>query len=97
MTGIVFGLICGVAVYLLSSFGLEHLGNSSIENGLIVGMGVCGACLASTFLGVSAPLFFARLGVDPAVASGPIVTAFNDVFSMMIYFIISGLISSLLF
>jgi magnesium transporter len=96
-TGVIFGILCGIAVYLLHSFGLHQQGGGAVESGVIVGMGVFGACLTSTFLGVSSPLFFARLGVDPAVASGPIVTAFNDVLSMIMYFIISGIISTFFF
>jgi magnesium transporter len=48
-----------------------------------------GACIAGTILGVFSPLFFTRCGIDPAVASGPIVTAFNDFLSMSIYFLIA--------
>jgi magnesium transporter len=95
VTGLVFGILCGLAVYLLNSYGFEHLEINSLEIGTIVSTGVFGACLTSTLLGVFAPLFFARLGVDPAVASGPIVTAFNDVISMIMYFITSRMISAL--
>lgn len=97
MTGLFFGVLCGFAVYLLHSMGLHEIGQGPIESGVIVAVGVLSACLTSTFLGVSSPLFFARLGVDPAVASGPIVTAFNDVLSMIMYFIISGVISAIFF
>lgn len=97
VTGVSFGLLCGFAVYLLHILGMQQYGSSSIQSGILVGMGVFGACLTSTFLGISSPLLFAKIGVDPAVASGPIVTAFNDVLSMIMYFIISGLIASLFF
>ncbi|MDR3624462.1 MAG: magnesium transporter [Chlamydiales bacterium] len=93
--GVVFGIFCGFAVYLLHISGMHQYGTSSLESGLMVGVGVFGACLTSTLLGVSSPLFFARLGVDPAVAAGPIVTAFNDIISMIMYFVSSGLINSL--
>jgi magnesium transporter len=45
---------------------------------------------------VLSPIFFARLGIDPAVASGPIVTAFNDFLSMTIYFLIAIVLQSAL-
>jgi magnesium transporter len=64
--------------------------------GWIVGVGLWGACLASTLVGVFSPLFFARIGVDPAIASGPIVTAINDFLSMSIYFLIALLLSSIM-
>lgn len=96
-TGTVFGFICGLAVYTLDFAGVSPTNVSPALVGLIVGVGLTGACLAGTILGVFSPLFFARIGVDPAVASGPIVTAFNDFLSMSIYFLIAIGLGSLLF
>ncbi len=96
-TGTIFGIICGFLVYLLDFAGISQVDVSPAAVGLIVGMGLTGACLAGTALGVFSPLFFVRIGVDPAVASGPIVTAFNDFLSMSIYFLIAIGLSRLLF
>jgi magnesium transporter len=63
----------------------------------IVSIGLIGSCFAGTFLGVFSPLFFSRIGVDPAISAGPIVTAFNDFLSMTIYFLIAWGISHLFF
>ncbi len=95
-TGWVFGVLCGVAVYGLHVLGVAELTASPFVVGLIVGTGLMGACLAGTLLGVFSPLFFARVGVDPAIASGPIITAFNDILSMSIYFLIAIGLSTLL-
>lgn len=96
-TGTIFGVICGFLVYLLDFAGISRADVSPAAVGLIVGTGLTGACLAGTALGVFSPLFFIRIGVDPAVASGPIVTAFNDFLSMSIYFLIAIGLSALLF
>ena len=48
----------------------------------------------ATLLGTLSPFFFARFRIDPAVASGPIVTAFNDVLSTLMYILIAKGISS---
>jgi magnesium transporter len=63
----------------------------------IVTAGLIGGCFAGTFLGVFSPLFFSRIGVDPAISAGPIVTSFNDFLSMTIYFVIAWGISTLFF
>ncbi|AHK63177.1 hypothetical protein M832_03120 [Chlamydia avium 10DC88] len=42
-------------------------------------------------------MFFVKLGVDPALASGPIVTALNDIMSMVIFFLITGLLNFFFF
>ena len=95
--GVVFGIVCGLAVYFMDFVGSSGSSIQPLVVGLIVGIGLMGSCVAGTFLGVFSPLFFARMGIDPAVASGPIVTAFNDFFSMSIYFLIAIGLSSLLF
>jgi magnesium transporter len=98
LTGIVFGVTCGILVYLINlvapvEFGFE----SSLKIGVIIGIGLIGACFSGTLLGVFSPLFFSRIGVDPAISSGPIVTACNDFLSMTIYFMIAWGVSNLFF
>jgi len=95
ITGLTFGLLCGMLVYFLNYFGIQHVSPYPFAVAAIVSTGLFGACLAATFLGVLSPLFFVRIGVDPAVSAGPIVTALNDVVSMAMYFLIAGAISSL--
>ena len=92
--GIFFGIITGVLVYLLN---IASATTSPLIMGAIVSTGLFGACFVGTMLGVFSPLFFIRIGVDPAVASGPIVTAFNDLFSMVIYFLIAWGLGNLFF
>lgn len=95
-TGCCFGVLCGVFVSLLQTVGATEAAVSPVVLGLIVGTGLMGACLVGTLLGAFSPLFFARMGIDPAVASGPIITAFNDILSMSIYFLIAMGLSALL-
>lgn len=94
---IVFGIICGCAVYLLDFVGTSTFVIRPSAVGLLVASGLFGACLTGSLLGVFSPFLFARLGIDPAVASGPIVTAFNDFLSMSIYLLIAIGIGTLLF
>lgn len=95
-TGLVFGVLCGFMVFVLN-VGVSDTQVSPAAVGLLVGVGLLGSCLTATLLGVFSPLFFARLGVDPAIASGPIITAVNDFASMLIYFLISIGLSTFLF
>lgn len=92
--GVVFGLICGLFVYILNVLEIHYLGSDPLILGVIVSCGLLGACLMATLLGTLSPFFFARFRIDPAVASGPIVTAFNDVLSTLMYIIIAKGISS---
>lgn len=88
-SGVMFGTLAGLLVWGLDLIGISGLEIAPSHVGLIVGVGLWGACFASTLLGVFSPLFFVRIGVDPAIAAGPIVTAINDFLSMSIYFLIA--------
>ena len=94
LIGIVFGLLCGTFVYILNRLEIHYPGPDPIILGAIVSCGLLGACLMATLLGTLSPFFFARFRIDPAVASGPIVTAFNDVLSTLMYILIAKGISS---
>lgn len=97
-TGTVFGLSCGVLAYTIDYIGGGLFGSATpFAVAVIVGLGLIGGCFAGTFLGVFSPFFFTRIGVDPAIAAGPIVTAFNDFLSMTIYFMIAWGVSTLFF
>jgi len=94
LTGSVFGVTCGFVVYLLNYFGIQSLGSDPFMLGVTISCGILGACLTATCLGTFSPFFFVRFGIDPAVASGPIVTAFNDVLSTLMFFLIARIVYS---
>lgn len=89
LIGVGFGLLCGLVVYLLNTFQLLNIQADPLLVGAVVSSGILGACLTATVLGTLSPLFFAKFRIDPAIASGPIVTAFNDVLSTYMYFFVS--------
>lgn len=62
--------------------GLIH---SAARLGTAVGLSIAAAIVVSTALGAMIPLFFKALKIDPALASGPVVTSANDVVSLVIY------------
>ena len=94
--GLIFGILCGLVIWGLNTFGIHELGENPIGIVVTIACGVFGACLTATVLGTFSPFFFARFGVDPAVASGPIVTACNDVLSTLSFFLIARLIFTFL-
>ena len=44
------------------------------------------AMLASSLSGTIIPIVFKKLGVDPAVASGPLITTINDLVAVVTYY-----------
>jgi magnesium transporter len=53
--------------------------------GTAVGLSILAAIVVSTVSGAVIPIFFKALKIDPALASGPVVTSVNDVASLVSY------------
>ena len=51
-----------------------------------VGLAMCFAMAISGFTGAAIPICLYRLGVDPAVASGPLITTVNDLVAVVSYY-----------
>jgi len=87
-----FGFISGLVIYALNQYGFHEIGIDPFILGVTVSTGVFVACLTATVLGAFSPFLFVYLGIDPAVASGPIVTAFNDVSSTLMFFLVARIV-----
>ena len=44
------------------------------------------AMLIASLVGTIVPMFFHKFGVDPAVASGPLITTVNDLVAVLTYY-----------
>ena len=51
-----------------------------------IGFSLLIAMLVSSAVGTCIPLFFKKIGVDPAVASGPLITTVNDLVAVVTYY-----------
>lgn len=79
-TGLITGSVCGLIVV-----GAVFLWKHSLLIGLLVGTAICCSILVATIAGSFIPLLIHKLGIDPAVASGPFITTLNDITSILIY------------
>ncbi|MBP2242422.1 magnesium transporter [Cytobacillus eiseniae] len=78
---LIIGTICGILISLIAFF---WQGNAIL--GLVVGSSLFLTLIIGTLAGTIIPLILYRLKIDPAVASGPLITTLNDIFSLIIYF-----------
>ena len=87
LIGISMGVICGVVVGAASQIwqGVPMLG-------VAVGGAMIATIAGASFLGAFLPIIFERLGVDPAVVSGPLITTIKDITGLLIYFGIATLV-----
>lgn len=54
--------------------------------GFVVGSSLLATLIIGTMAGTVVPIILHRLNVDPAIASGPLITTLNDILSLLIYF-----------
>ena len=85
--GLLIGVICGLAVGIIA-----QIWQGSPELGIVVGTSMTATVTVAAFLGAFFPIFFQRLGVDPAIVSGPVITTVKDITALLIYFGIATLI-----
>lgn len=79
--GAIIGVAAAVAIFCLSFFLYRNLVLSGI-----IATSMWATLSVSTVIGYVVPGLFHRVGIDPAVASGPFITTINDACGLMIYF-----------
>ena len=87
--GLMIGLTAGVTIFLV-----VWLWKANFLLGLAVGLAMGVAILIANVAGAFIPLLMDKIGVDPAVASGPFISTLSDLTSVVIYFNIAGLFIS---
>lgn len=79
--GLIIGITCGI---LISIIAYIWQGNPVL--GLVVGSSLVITLIIGTLAGTIIPLILYKFKIDPAVASGPLITTLNDILSLLIYF-----------
>ena len=84
------GLAIGAVSFLIVAVYLCIFGGQGIPFALMaagcVGIAMCFAMMISGFTGAAIPLFLYRIKIDPAVASGPLITTVNDLVAVISYY-----------
>ena len=81
VVALLMGIVCGAVASLLAVL-LHH--NPLI--GIALGPAMAIGMSAASLLGTAMPMLLDIVGVDPAVASGPLVSTINDSLALAVYF-----------
>lgn len=85
------GLLIGTTIGLAAGAGLLVFdGRRTLA--LIVGLTLLSTTVVATLVASLLPLWLARIGADPALASGPIATVVQDLLSVAIYLVIATML-----
>ena len=85
--GVVGGLICTALIHsdLLTGGNTAEVLAERMRVPMGFGLAMFTAIMVASTLGLSLPFVFRRIGIDPAISSGPLVTTANDSISVTIY------------
>ena len=81
--GIVNGILCAVLLFLVNILVGEPMSYS-----LAISISLLSVIVFAAVFGTWIPLFFHKLKIDPALATGPFITTSNDIFGLILYFYI---------
>ena len=88
--GLVNGMVLGILSFLFIGLYLVILkGQSTLlafTVSLCTGIALLVSILLSSIAGTVIPLIFKKLHIDPAVASGPLITTINDLVAVVTYY-----------
>jgi len=90
-------LLITLLLSLLCAVAAGVLGGLVVGTGpgvmLAVGLAVCISINVAGMMGMTFPLAFNAIGIDPAVSSGPFVTILNDLFCISIYLVLGTVLT----
>ena len=84
---LVLALLNGAVVGLIAGCYTLLIGESRLFP--VVGLSLLAVVMLASFMGTITPLLLSKIGINPAVASGPFITTANDLIGIGVYFMIA--------
>jgi magnesium transporter len=81
------GLILAVFLFLF-----VWATKGDLYTALAISISLVAVIIVAGLIGTFVPLFLNKRGIDPAIATGPFITTSNDIFGILIYFLIAKII-----
>jgi len=72
------------------SFGIVYLWKDDLQMAQVVAISLICVIMLASFTGTSTPLILDKLGINPALASGPFITTTNDILGIIVYLAIAN-------
>ena len=80
------------AILALFLFFFVWIYEGKIDLALAISVSLVVVIIIAGLIGTFVPLFLNKRGIDPAIATGPFITTSNDIFGILIYFMIAKMI-----
>lgn len=84
------GLLLGILAFVCLGIYIGFFKGTTMPSAFLlsgcVGISLLVAMIISSLVGTLVPMFFHKIKVDPAVASGPLITTINDLVAVVTYY-----------
>ena len=87
LLSILNGIILAILLFLFIYFW-----KGEVDIALALSVALVAVVIVAGIIGTFIPLFLNKRGIDPALATGPFITTSNDIFGILIYFMVAKLI-----
>ncbi|WP_083191689.1 magnesium transporter [Formosa haliotis] len=88
----ILALVNGVAIAAIVLIISHFIFQTSYLVSATICIALISVIVMAALIGTFIPIFLDKRGIDPAVATGPFITTSNDVFGILIYFLIAKFI-----
>lgn len=85
------GLIIGICVSIINVIRIIFLDHNSIEVALTVSCSMTLVVIFAKLIGASLPMLAKKIGIDPALMAGPMMSSITDMISLLTYFLMAML------
>ena len=80
LLGLVYAMVIGMGAYLI--YGTQY----HVQFAVVVAIGMLTSITVAATMGALEPILFHHYGIDPATATGPLITTITDIVSNLTYF-----------
>ena len=87
MLSVLNGIILAILLFLFIYFW-----RGEVNVALALSVSLVAVVIVAGIIGTFIPQFLNNRGIDPAIATGPFITTSNDIFGILIYFMVAKLI-----
>lgn len=86
LNGIIASLVLGVGILI---YGELNDTRAPLDLAYTAGTALLIVIVMATTIGAMTPLLLHRMGIDPAIATGPFITTSNDILGILVFFLLA--------
>ena len=88
LNGVASSIVLGLGILLLGVLFAERVGNPT-QLAYTAATALLIVIVIATTIGAMTPLLLDKMGIDPAIATGPFITTSNDILGILVFFLLA--------